>query len=251
MNYELKVLNVDLASFLVSLGYAMKKFLVTSTLDLNNPNVKRPKSGQWSFDDVSQGYTELGTCEDVMKKYQLPSKGKAISNLAEYAKLTAHNYQVLKSVVTEKQPLQQIICDGYTVLKNDNGQQIPITSSSYFDNERTSDLWDVATACSLGCSICGYYFDENQQLNIMLNRTNDMSLKKIEDMKNKVMNAETDNDDYSPLSVLVSTGMNRKELMSGVWNEEKILIVRGEKMALIDKKCDKDLKQKVIDMLNN
>lgn len=249
MNYNLKINTVDLAAFLIALGFEMKNYTVTAYIDLNDRNRKRPKSGSWDFADNSKNFTELGDCKSVIEKYKLPTKGEPIKNMAELAKLTAHNYQVLKSVLTENKPLLQIIGDGYTVLKNDNGASIPISNSTLFKFDETTDLMTVAIGCAMGCKIGSYYFDENKQLHITLYApANGITIKRIEDAKNN--EAVEDLTNYEPLNVLLATSINRKELMKGIYNKERICLIRGDKRAYFDKNADEELKKKILERMN-
>jgi len=249
MNYKLEINNVDLAAFLIALGFEMMNYTVTSYIDLNDRNRKRPKSGSWDFADISKNFTELGDCKSVIEKYKLPKKGEPIKNLAELAKLTAHNYQVLKSVLTENKPLMQIIGDNYTVLKNDNAANIPNSNSTLFKLDETSDLMTVAIGCAMGCKIGSYYFDENKQLNICLYAsTNGISIKRIEQAKNN--EAVEDLNNYEPLFVMLATSINRKELMKGIYNNEQICLIRGSKKAYFDKNADDETKKKILERMN-
>lgn len=96
----------------------------------------------------------------------MPEKSQKIKNVAELAKLTAHNYQVLKSVVTENKPLKQIVCNGYTMLKNDNANEIPNQINN--EDERTTNLMNIAICSSLGGIITGYEM-KNGLLTISMN----------------------------------------------------------------------------------
>lgn len=245
MNYRLNINEVDLSAFLIALGFTMEEYTVTSYIDLNTGN-KRPKSGAWRFADYST-FTDLGNAENVVKCYKLPEKGKPCANIAERAKLVAHNYQVLKSVILENKPLMQLNGDGYTMLKNDNGNQVAIADNTYFAADETTDLMLIAIACAMGCRVASYYFDANKMLHVMLHAAADgTSIKRIEREQQKTA---TEND-YSTLAVLVATGINRKELLSGVWNTEKVVLIRGSKRAIFDKNANAETKQKILEAMN-
>lgn len=226
----------------------MKGYTVTSFIDLNDRTQTRPKSGSWSFDDTSI-FNEMKDCQSVCESFILPSKGKKIKNLGELCKLTAHNYQVLKSVVLENKQLMQIIGDGYTMLKNDNGSDISICSSSLFKLDETTDLMTVAIACSLGGKISNYYFDQNKQLHIALETGSGINLSKIEDAKLN-LNYDEQKNSLDPLSVLIAYADNRKELLSGVYNRNRICLIRGEKRAFFDKDAPEELKKRILEEMN-
>lgn len=182
MNYNDKINNVDMAAYLIALGYEMEQYIVTSYIDLNDRSRIRPKSGSWQFNDISTGFKKYGDCKEAIEKYKLPQKGSKIENLGELCKLFAHNYQVLKSVVNDNKELMQIRGDGYTVLKNENGSSIPISCSSLFPLDETQNIITVAIHTALGGRIEGYYFDENKILHVKLSN-NPYSLKQIENVE--------------------------------------------------------------------
>lgn len=243
MNYTEKTNEVDFAAFLVSLGFEMKNYTVTTTINLNKNEKKRTKSGSWDFSDESEDFDKLGNAKAVKSLYKLPTKNEPASNLAELAKLTAHNYQALKTVLTQGKPLQQIIGDGYILLKNENGNRI----SGSTTGTSTDNLSAIAIACSLGCEVVNYSLDENRKLRVVLSPNKDgLTVEQVEhELKN-----ETNDNNFSPLSVLVSTMQNRKELLTGLYNEEKILILRGEKSAIFDKNTPKEIKERILASLN-
>lgn len=245
MDYSLKVNDVSLASFLIALGFAMRSYDVVSTLDLNS-NAKRPKSATWKFDDTSMFYNKLGCCEDVIKLYKLPEKYKPCTNLAQYAKLCNHNYQVLKSVITENKPLKQIVTPYYTMLKNDSGEGEYIPTGF---NVGTKSLSAVAIAATLGCEINSYNYDGNQLIvNVETNKEG-MNAGVTEHLLNEY--AVGSDNDYDPLHVLVAMMLNRKELMSGIYSNEKVAVHRGDGLIYFDKNASEELKQKLLDGLNS
>jgi hypothetical protein len=248
MNYRLNINEVDLSAFLIALGFTMEEYTINNYIDLNTGK-SRPKSGAWRFSDYSE-FKQLGNAENVVKSYKLPEKGKPIKNIAERAKLTAHNYQVLKSVVLENKPLMQLNGDGYTMLKNDNGNTVTIADSTYFTTDETTDLMLIAIACAMGCRVATYYFDANKMLHVMLYASSDgTSVKRIEQEKQKALNDNSEND-FNDVAVLVATGINRKELLSGVYSKERVVLIRGTKHAIFDKDANEETKQKILEELN-
>ncbi len=247
MNYNLNINEVDLAAFLIALGFEMQNYTVTSTIDFNQNN-KRYKSGAWIFSDYSI-YKELGDCTNVLKKYKLPEKGERPKNIAEYAKLTAHNYQVLKSVLTENKPLKQIIGSGYTMLKNENGDFIPISKESFYKLDETRDLMNVAIACALGCRVANYFFNEKRELVVCLYPSTD-GITPILIEKEKQNPAVEDETNFNLLPVLIAYSINRKELLKGVYQNEKIRIIRGSKQGIFNKNASEEIKERIIKELN-
>lgn len=247
MNYSLKINEVDLAAFLIALGFEMEDYSITKTIDLNQ-NKKRYISGSWSFSDHSL-YKEMGDAQSVLRKYKLPEKGQQVKNIAEYAKLTAHNYQVLKSVLVERKPLMQIHGDGYTILKNENGVFIPEMNSNLYKLDETKDLMNVAISCALGCRVANYCFNEKQELIVSLYpSSNGITPLFIE--KEKQNPAVEDETNYNILPVLLAYSINRKELLRGVYNQERIKIIRGNKQGIFYKSSDDSVKEKILKELN-
>lgn len=245
MNYSLNVNDVSLASFLIALGFAMRDYKIVNSLDLNT-SAKRGKSATWRFDDTSMFFNKLGSCEDVIKLYKLPEKYKPCTNLAQYAKLCNHNYQVLKSVITENKPLKQIVTPYYTMLKNDSGEGEHIPTGF---NVGTKSLAAVAIAATLGCEINSYNFDGQQLIIHVETNKEGLNAAVIEHLLEEY--AVGNDDEYDPLHVLIAMMLNRKELMSGVYNTEKVAIHRGDGLIYFDKNANAELKQKLLDGLNS
>lgn len=247
MNYNLKINDVSLAALLIALGYKMKNYDVITGLDLNN-GIKREKSASFSFNDISDLFRDYGSADNIVKLFQLPKRSQKCLNLCEYAKLAAHNYQVLKSVILENKVLKQIECDGYYMLKNDslNADAINIDYSPCTLD--TTDLDAIAIASALGCPI-KMYNTTNDRLSVCMGYSKDyMSILAVESLL-KEENSGPDND-FSPLYVLVAMFLNRKALMSGIYSNEKIVIQRGDGLVFFDKNAPEGLKERLLDEIN-
>ena len=244
MNYSIGVDEVDQAALLIALGYELQNYTIITSIDLNSPQAqKRHKSAAWQFSDHSKGCQDYGTAQQVLEGYKLPTKGKPISNTLQAAKLAAHNYQVLKSVILHGEPLMQIDGDGYTMLKNANGVAIPKSEGG----EGSSDIASIAIAAALGCKIVAYSLDAGRLSVEMIAAHNGITLSMIEQEKD---NANPEPDNYNLLPTLVAAFMNREELMRGIYARQQVVLTRGSKQAIFSANADEKLKQRILKELN-
>lgn len=172
----------------------------------------------------------------------MPLKGHNASNIGEYAKLSAHNYQVLKSVIMEGGELKQIPAKNYTMLKNQNGDYIPKERTE----NMTDDLAKISVYCALGGLIKSYYLDENNRLFVKLEK----DFKEFDRIKEELLNGSHDLANYDFLPILTAMTINRRELMTGIYTAEQVCVMRGEKKAIIAKNATEEVKQKVLSALN-
>lgn len=244
MNYTIGVDEVDQAALLIALGYELQDYTITTTIDLNQTEAqKRHKSASWQFSDHSRGCKDYGTAQQVIEGYKLPTKGKPISNTLQAAKLAAHNYQVLKSVILRGEPLEQIEGDGYFMLKNANGVAIPKSDTV----QGSTDLASIAIAAALGCRIVAYSLYAGRLSVEMVAAHNGITLSEVEQEKDKD-NPDTDN--YNLLPTLVAAFLNRQELMSGIYARQQVVLTRGSKQAIFSANADEKLKKRILKELN-
>lgn len=250
MDYTIGVEEVDRAALLIALGYECKNYSVITMIDLNSSVAqKRGKTANYSFSDYSKGCQDFGTAQDVLEKYKFPKKGEPISNTIQAAKLAAHNYQVLKSVILQNQPLMQIQGNGYTMLKNANGDSVPrLDDNGLLNATGSSDISSIAIAAALGCKVASYSLDAGKLQVWMYPAANGITLSMIEAEKNSP--TVTDENNYNLLPVLVATFLNRDELMRGIYANQQVLLMRGSKSAIFSANADEDTKARILRQLN-
>lgn len=246
MNYTVRVEEVDSASLLMALGYECQEYTIMTNIDLNGATpVKREKTASYQFADISDGCKDYGTAKQVLEGYKLPSKGQSIKTVLERAKLAAHNYQVLKSVILHAEPLQQIEGKGYTMLKNANGVNIPDRIDSGEKLEQSSDIASIAIACAMGCKVKSYLL-ESGRLSVAIIPNDKLTISRIEQEKNNT----DDEDNYSDLSVLVAAFSNREELIKGIYARQQVMLTRGSKKAIFSANAKQELKNRILKELN-
>lgn len=247
MNYTIGVNFVDEAALLIALGYECTDYSIISTIDLNSDVAqKRSKTANYTFEDNSTGCRDYGKADDVIKGYKLPNKGKEIVSTLEAAKLAAHNYQVLKSVILEQQPLQQIAGKGYTMLKNANGDKVLESDVAALEGDVSSDIASIAIASALGCKVALYSITDGLLQVAMNAAPSGITLADVVEAKQKAEVEDTQESDYTTLAVLVAMFLNREVLLQGVYATKKLLLIRGSKVALIPANADNEIKQRII-----
>lgn len=245
MNYTVRVEVVDEAALLLALGYELRDYSIITSIDLNGEVAqKREKTANYEFSDNSSGCNEYGTAEEVLEGYKMPVKGQSIKTLLERAKLAAHNYQVLKSVILKGEPLQYLEGKGYYMLKNANGVTIP--SDDTAEGESSEDLASIAIAAAMGCKVISYRLEAGRLTVTMAANKDNLTVSRIEQEKNK----EDNESDYSHLSVLVAAFMNREELIKGIYARQEIMLIRGSKQAIFSANADEKLKKRILLELN-
>ena len=249
MNYTIGVDEVDRAALLIALGYELKDYSINTCYDLNGATPqKRGKSASYNFADHSQGCKSFGMAQDVLEDYKLPDKGKPIANALQAAKLAAHNYQVLKSVILQNEPLQQIEGKGYFMLKNANGLSVPNADNQHLLVDSSSDLSAIAIAAALGCKVSAYSLDAGRLSVWMAASADGITLAQIEQEKNNPN--LNDEDNYNLLPVLVATFLNREELIKGIYARQQVILKRGSKIAIFPANTDEKMKKRIIEKLN-
>lgn len=246
-NFTTDVNSLDLAALLVTLGFDLKECKVVNHINLNSQNHSpRPISASWHFSTHSPYCPDAGHIEKVMKRYSFPSTGEPAVNVYQLAKIAAHNYQVLKSVILEGKKLQQIKGPNYTIFKNNNGENIPQDNYAQF---ASCDIASIAVAGALGCEIAGYSIINNK-LFVRMNPTNDgINLRMIEDMKQDYAISNTTN--FNTLPVLIATFINREQLMNEMHEQSKaVMITRGDKLVMFGKNTSDKLKHKALRFIN-
>lgn len=154
-----------------------------------------------------------------------------------FAKVAAHNYQVLKSVVRENRPLQQIRGENYCILKNMNGSNIIGDETDY----STTDLSVISIASALGFEISSYTIADGV---LTVYYTED-----IKEIVDKWLNDDHD-DNYDYLSVLINTFKNRNSMMEETYAKNTLHLSSGYKQVIVGKNCSEELKKKVTEFLN-
>lgn len=243
--FTTNVSSLDLSALLVSLGYPLYDVKATHHIDLNAFNNRpRPVSATWHFGTTSPYARNLGTIDKVIKKYSFPGKGENALNVFQYAKIAAHNYQVLKSVVLDGAFLQQLYGPNYVILKNNNGYIVENTVTY----GATSDLAAVAIACALGCRCTSWHLS-NGVLYVATDTHDGINANVIAQMKDDPAIASESNFDILP--VLICTFINREQLQKEIHeNQKKIMLTRGDRMAFFEKGASESLKRKVLAFIN-
>ena len=220
-----------------------------TSIDLNSATAqKRHKTASYTFSDYSKGCQEFGTARKVLEGYKFPDKGKPITNTLQAAKLAAHNYQVLKSVILHGEPLMQIEGNGYTMLKNANGVAIPKSDDGLLLSYGSSDLSAIAIAAALGCKVSSYSLEAGKLSVFMTAAPNGVTLAMIEQEKDNP--SVTDETNYNLLPVLVATFINREELIKGIYAKQQVILMRGSKTAIFAANADETLKKRILKELN-
>lgn len=246
MNYTVEVDEVDSAALLIALGYECRKFVIISCVDISySEPMKLGKRAQYEFGDESKGCKKYGSADEVLAAHNLPLKGKTCNNVIERAKLAAHNYQVLKSVIMNNQPLQQIKGDGYTMLKNANGESVAQSHDTVGSSE---NLASIAIAAAMGCKVCSYSLENGRLVVVMDANKDGLTLGKIDQM---LHNEDlVDEDNYNDLEVLVATFLNREQLIKGVFADKKVMLMRGSKTAIFSPDATESMKKRILEHLN-
>ena len=231
--FTVPVSSMDFAALLATLGFEMKHFEIIHHIKMENRD-KRTKTAVFEFADTSESGCSM---KGVKENYSFPDKGKEATHFSQYAKIAAHNYQILKSVIKDNRPLQQIIGENYCILKNMNGTEIEGEETPY----KTSELSVIAIASALGYNISSYKIvDDN--LVVYYNES-------IEEIMNEWM-TDRDDDTYDYLNILINTFKNRKFLMEETYAKHTLHLMNGEKQVIVGKNMDEKLKKKVTDFIN-
>lgn len=235
--FTVPVSSMDLAALLCTVGFEMKQFEIIHHIKMEDKD-KREKTAIFEFsNETPQGLS----LSKVKNNYIFPDKNTKATHFAQLAKIAAHNYQVLKSVIKENRPLQQIQGENYTILKNMNGSPIPTIVKSLGNNNQTQDLQVIAVASALGNSICGYSI-ENETLTVYFENEIDEVIREFE--------VDTDDESMDYLSILVNTFKNRKFLMEETWAKHTLHLSNGYKQVIVNKEMGEKLKKKVLEFLN-
>jgi hypothetical protein len=244
--FTTKIDSLDIAALLVTLGYELKEVKCVNHIDLNSQShAPRPISASWHFSTHSSYCPEAGHVEKVIKKYEFPYQGDSTVNVYQIAKIAAHNYQVLKSVILNGEKLQQKEGPNYTVLKNNNGDNI----EKEVIYGASCDTASIAIAAALGCKVSSYCIVNDRLYVNMLPSKDGITLKMIEDMKQDQSIANTLN--FNTLPVLVAMFINRDILKKEIYEQNKtVLITRGEKIAMINKNASDSIKQRALKFIN-
>ena len=231
--FTVPVSSMDLAALLCSLGFEMTYFEIIHHIKMEEKD-KRHKTAVFKFSDTSESGLTL---KKVRDDYIFPQKGQPARNVCEFAKIAAHNYQILKSVILENRPLQIIQGENYCILKNMNGQNVEGEKTNYF----SSDLSVIAIAAALGFNITHYTMEDGKLIVYF-----DEDLLYVEN------EFKTDKDDnsYGYLAVLVNTFKNRKILMEETFAKHTLHLSNGFRQVIVGKEMGDNLKKKVMDFLN-
>lgn len=245
--YSSGVESIDHAALLITLGYDLKDCKIVNHINMNTGNhAPRKINATWTFSKNSRYCKEAGSVSNVLRKFAFPAKNERAVNVYQLAKIAAHNYQVLKSVLLEHKPLQQIQGVNYTIFKNSNGNQV---INDCIMGLSSCDISSIAIAGAMGCSIMGYIYD-NDRLRVTLSPNKEgITVKMIEDLKNdpELHNAKN----YATLPVLIAMFINRKWLMDTIHNRNSsIMISRGDRLVMFDKNTCDNLKEKALHFIN-
>ena len=231
--FTVPVSSMDLAALLCSLGFEMTYFEIIHHIKMEEKD-KRHKTAVFKFSDTSESGLSL---KKVRDDYIFPQKGQPARNVCEFAKIAAHNYQILKSVILENRPLQIIRGENYCILKNMNGQHIEGMKTDYC----SSDLSVIAIAAALGFNITHYTMEDGKLVVYF-----DEELLYIENE----FKVDRDDNSYEYLAVLVNAFKNRKILMEETFAKHTLHLSNGFRQVIVGKDMGDNLKKKVMDFLN-
>lgn len=229
---------------MVALGFELKTAKCITNINLDSITTGREKSAVFDFGD----YNPRG---ENIKKYiadfVLPKAETAMVSVGKICKLASHNYQVLKSLIVEHRPLRQIRRGSFTLLKNDVGETVPDLGAMGSGLMWSSDLVHIAIACSFGCSIVGYRVIGSQyEFDVAPNNTGLNIVNIAESAKTPAMTQE---DNVSPLAVVICMFINRKLLVADYY-QQQLLITKGRKQAYIDKDSSQRVRELALQHLN-
>ena len=206
----------------------------------------RPISASWHFSKTSLYCPDAGNVEKVLKRFAFPHTGDSAVNVYQLAKIAAHNYQVLKSVILNGEKLQQIEGPNYIIFKNNNGENINGTD---IYGHCSTDISSIAIAGALGCKIDSYSIINNKLFVLMKTSKDGISLKMIEDMKQEYAIANISN--FNTLPVLIAMFINRELLKNEIYEQQKsVMITRGDKIVMFGKDASDSLKRKALEFIN-
>lgn len=245
-NFTTDIDSLDTAALLVTLGFNLKEVKVVNHINLNSDNhAPRPISASWHFEKLSPYCPDAGDIQKVLKRYSFPYPGEEAHNVYQLAKIAAHNYQVLKSVILKGEVLQQIEGPNYVVLKNNNGDTIDkelIYGSS-------CDIASIAIAAALGCKVSSYCIVNDRLYVNMLPSKDGITLKMLEDMKQD--NAIANELNFNTLPVLVAMFVNRDILKKEIYEQTKsVMITRGDKLVMFNKNASDKIKHQALCFIN-
>lgn len=246
--FSTPVNSIDSAALLITLGFDLLECKVVNHINLNTKtHTPREINATWTFSKNSKYCPEAGSVSNVLKKFVFPTKGEKITNLYQRAKIAAHNYQVLKSVLVENKPLQQIQGFDYTIFKNSNGEVIP--QDSLMNTYSSVDIASIAIAGALGCKLLSYEYSFDKLRVFAAPNKSGISLQTIESLKSDKELHNTNN--FSVLPVLTAMFLNRKWLMDEIHNRNKsILISRGDRMVMFNKNTSDNFKEQALNFIN-
>lgn len=246
-NFTTTIDSLDTAALLITLGFELKEVKVVNHINLNSQNhAPRPISASWHFSKHSPYCPDAGSIEKVLKRYSFPYPGEDAINVYQLAKIAAHNYQVLKSVILDGKVLQQIQGPNYTIFKNNNGDTINGTD---IYAHCSTDIASIAIAGALGCKIDSYSIINNKLFVHMQPSKDGITLRMIEDMKQDYAIANTSN--FNTLPVLVAMFINREQLKNEIYEQQKsVMITRGDKIVMFGKDASDSLKLKALKFIN-
>ena len=245
-NFTTDIDSLDAAALLVTLGFDLKEVKVVNHLNLNTQDhAPRPISASWHFEKNSPYCKDAGNIEKVLKRYSFPYPGDAAVNVYQLAKIAAHNYQVLKSVILEGKKLEQIEGPNYVLLKNNNGEFI----NKELLYGASCDIASIAIATALGCKVTSYNTINGKLYVNLMNSKDGITLNMIENMKHDQAIANIGN--FNTLPVLVAMFINREQLKKEIYEHTKtVMITRGDKLVMFNKNASDSLKRKVLSFIN-
>ena len=245
-NFTTNVDSLDLSALLITLGFTLNEVKVVNHINLNSEHhAPRPISASWHFSTHSPYCPEAGSIEKVIKKFAFPYQGDAAINVYQLAKIAAHNYQVLKSVILEGKLLQQIGGPNYYLLKNNNGENI----NKELLYGASNDIASIAIASALGWKIIAYNIVNGKLYVNMLPSKDGITLRMLEDMKHDQAIDNANN--FNTIPVLVAMFINRQLLMNEIYEQNKsVMITRGDKLVMFSKDASDKLKHKALKFIN-
>lgn len=247
MIYNTEIFGLDEAAFLIALGFPLQTVSKIETVDLNSQSsASLPDRLSWHFGDVSTQGLHIGA---VQQSFKLPHPKARATSLGQRARLAACNFQALKSALISGAPLFQKRGNGWTLLRNGDGEPIPRL------NETPAPGWcrtsaALAIACAFGSTLDGVAQHGGVFYGVPHPAApGEMTPAKIEAFL--LSPAPADPTDYSDLAVMAAMFVMRSELLKIVNESRRVALTFGRKRAVLSAGASGVAKDKAFNFLTN